>query len=155
MSFINHFIPLQNREIYECQKCHNMTCGECVGSLPQCPMCRQDFKEKPPVRNLLAERIVNSVWFDHAFSHHTEDDILSRCHTKNVLVNIINPQYKHSVDNWNIQASLRAYPYEINFAKQWLNWYFAHEIEGPVMCIKMLTRMGSNLAVRCLKRKKN
>ncbi len=28
--------------------------------LDECPICRQDFEEKPPVRNKYAERLISS-----------------------------------------------------------------------------------------------
>lgn len=48
--------PLQ---IFCCSKCDNMVCQDCVDKITFCPLCRNDFKEHPPARNRLAERILS------------------------------------------------------------------------------------------------
>ncbi len=40
------------------QSCDNMVCGDCVGQLSHCPLCRQDFGERPAARNRFAERLL-------------------------------------------------------------------------------------------------
>ena len=45
--------------IFCCQRCDNMVCGGCLARLTGCPMCRQDFAERPPTRNKFAERLLN------------------------------------------------------------------------------------------------
>ena len=46
--------------IFCCQRCDNAVCGDCSGRLANCPSCRQDFGERPPVRNKYAERMMRS-----------------------------------------------------------------------------------------------
>lgn len=45
-------------EIYCCQICDNMICGDCKRKINSCPICREDFRKKPPQRNKFAERLL-------------------------------------------------------------------------------------------------
>ncbi len=51
----------QPSTIFCCQECDNMVCGDCMERLDTCPICRQDFREKPPLRNKFAERLIIST----------------------------------------------------------------------------------------------
>ena len=45
--------------IFCCRQCDNMVCGACVERLTSCPLCRQDFADRVPMRNKYAERLLN------------------------------------------------------------------------------------------------
>ena len=42
--------------IYCCQECDNLVCGKCKDLVELCPLCRDDFRARPPARNKFAER---------------------------------------------------------------------------------------------------
>ena len=44
--------------IYGCTKCDSMLCAVCSVALARCYNCELNFKEKPPKRNVLAERLL-------------------------------------------------------------------------------------------------
>ncbi len=46
-------------EIYCCQECDNMVCGQCLPRVQNCPSCRLNFRTNPPRRNRFAERQFN------------------------------------------------------------------------------------------------
>ena len=47
--------------VFSCQQCHHLVCGRCRANqmMIACPSCRQSFVEKPPIRNICDERLVN------------------------------------------------------------------------------------------------
>ena len=46
--------------IFSCVQCDNLVCGNCRGKISSCPTCRKNFKNHPPRRNRLAERLLSS-----------------------------------------------------------------------------------------------
>ncbi len=48
---------LHGRSLF--QECDNAVCGNCKPQLEVCPMCREDFRRRPPLRNKFAERMYN------------------------------------------------------------------------------------------------
>jgi hypothetical protein len=48
-------------EVYSCQECDNLVCGDCKPKLKSCPSCRQSFEVRPPARNKLAERLIQAA----------------------------------------------------------------------------------------------
>lgn len=51
------------QRVYCCQRCHGKLCGSCSSSLLACPLCRENFIDNPPLRNLLGERRIRDAQF--------------------------------------------------------------------------------------------
>jgi hypothetical protein len=47
--------------IYSCAECGNIMCAVCAPQIDRCPVCRQDFANKPYVRNMALERIAHRL----------------------------------------------------------------------------------------------
>ncbi len=47
--------------VLECQECENMICGDCGTKVENCPICRQDLKDKELKRNKMAEKLIQSM----------------------------------------------------------------------------------------------
>jgi hypothetical protein len=54
-------VPLQGIQVFSCLE-HHLLCSECAKQIHQtCPVCRQNFRQTPPTRNRLAEKMIQRL----------------------------------------------------------------------------------------------
>jgi hypothetical protein len=56
-----HKVPRRETQVFSCMQ-HHLICSECnKEKFESCPVCQQNFRETPPTRNLLAEKIIQQL----------------------------------------------------------------------------------------------
>ena len=54
-------VPRRDTPVYSCLE-HHLICSECKRhTFLSCPVCRQNFRETPPARNRLAEKMIQQL----------------------------------------------------------------------------------------------
>jgi flavin-binding protein dodecin len=54
-------VPLLGVQVFSCLQ-HHLLCSDCAKKILQsCPVCRQNFKQNPPIRNRLAEKMIQRL----------------------------------------------------------------------------------------------